>query len=137
MTKKHATPEELIGSFLQQLGNYNAEGAAGLFAEDIDWYVPGDKSLPWVGHRSHRADVADYFHTMWPHFQKGKSIITPGSMLVSGNDVVLFADFQHTAASTGRTFQTKAAFHLTISDGKIIRLHLYEDTFTVSRAFFD
>jgi ketosteroid isomerase-like protein len=74
---------------------------------------------------------------MWPHFEKGKSIVTVNHVLVSGNEVALFANFQHTVVSNGKTFQTPAAFHLTISNTKISRLHLYEDTLIVSRAFFD
>ncbi|QNA45863.1 nuclear transport factor 2 family protein [Lacibacter sediminis] len=136
MQNEQSTTDELIGNFLQRLSNYDAEGVAALFDEQIDWYVPGDTSLPWVGQRSQRAEVADYFNTMWPHFEKGKSIVTLNHVLVSGTEVVLIAHFQHTVVSTGKTFQTPAAFHLTISNAKISRLHLYEDTLTVSRAFF-
>ncbi len=71
-----------------------------------------------------------------PHFEEGKSIITPGSVVISGNDAVIFANFQHTVVSTGRTFQTPVALHLSVERDKIIGLHLYEDTWVVSNAFF-
>ena len=127
----------VVSLFLERLNAQDADGVAALFAEEIDWYVPGNTALPWVGPRSHRADVAVYFRTMWPYFETGKTIVTPGNLVVSGNEVVVFAAFQHTVKSTGRTFHTPVAFQLTISDSKIVRLHLYEDTWTVSRAFFD
>ena len=39
-------------------------------------------------------------------------------------------------APTGRRFDTDVAIRLTVSDDdEVVRLHLYEDTWAVSRAF--
>jgi uncharacterized protein len=103
-----ASTQTIINNFLQRLNNHDAEGVGALFAEDIDWYVPGNTALPWVGSRSHRADVAAYFRTMWPHFEDGKSIVTPGSLVIAGNDVVIFVNFQQTVVSTGRIFRLRS-----------------------------
>jgi ketosteroid isomerase-like protein len=37
-------------------------------------------------------------------------------------------------AANGRRFSTAVAFHLTVDDGRIVRLHLYEDTFAAAAA---
>jgi ketosteroid isomerase-like protein len=129
------TSDTLATRFLQRLADGDADAIARLFAEEIDWFVPGNTALPWTGHRSRGSDVASYFRTMWPHFVPGKSTSTLEQLLVAGDDAVVFATFMHTAASTGRAFQTAVAMHLEFVDGLIVKLHLYEDTWAVSNAF--
>jgi len=131
------TTESLITSFLERLGAQDAEGIQALFADDIDWVVPGNSELPWTGTRSRGSDVAEYFRTLWAGLEPGKSIVAPGKVLISGDDGVVFAHFTHTAAPTGRVFETPVALHLGAADGKIVSLHLYEDTLAVSKAFFE
>lgn len=131
------TTENLITSFLEGLGAQDADGIQALFADDIDWFVPGNSELPWTGTRSRGFDVADYFRTLWAGLEPGKSIVALGKVLISGDDGVILAHFTHTAAPTGRVFETRVALHLTVAHGKIVSLHLYEDTLAVSKAFSD
>ena len=131
-----ARTEEIVNGFFGRLAARDPDGMAEHFAEDIDWYVPGNPALPWIGRRSRRADVADYFRTMWPHFEPGKSTASVEKLIVSGNDAVMLGTFSHAAAGTGRLFTTPVAMHLAVAHGKIVRLYLYEDTWAVSQAFF-
>jgi uncharacterized protein len=121
---------------LQRLAAGNADAIAELFAERIDWYVPGNPALPWVGRRSRRSEVAEYFRTMWPHFEPGKAASALDLIVVANEDAVIFARFTHTAASTKRSFETPVVLHLVVQDDQITKLHLYEDTWLVSNAFF-
>jgi hypothetical protein len=132
-----ARTEEIVTGFFGRLAARDPDGMAEHFAQDIDWYVPGDPALPWIGRRARRADVANYFRTMWPHFEPGKSTASVEKLIVSGNDAVMLGTFSHTAAGTGRSFTTPVAMHLAVAGGKIVRLYLYEDTWAVSKAFFD
>lgn len=129
--------EAIIKFFLQRLTDRDADGISELFSEEIDWHVPGNPALPWVGYRNKRGDVADYFRTMWPHFVTGKSTTELHKVLIAGEDAVILATFNHTSASTGRSWVTPVALHLTVKEDKIVTLHLYEDTLAVSKAFFD
>jgi hypothetical protein len=129
--------EEIVTGFFGRLAARDPEGMGEYFAEAIDWYVPGDTALPWIGHRSRRAEVADYFRTMWPHFEPDKSTASVEKLIVSGNDAVMLGTFTHTAASTGRSFTTPVAMHLAVEGDKIVKLYLYEDTWAVSKAFSD
>ena len=123
--------------FLGRLAAQDADGIQSLFAERIDWFVPGDGRLPWTGVRSRRTQVGEYFRTLWPALQAGESSVVPDAVLVEGREAVVFSLFKHMAASTGRRFQTPTALRITVSDGEIVRLHLYEDTAAVRDAFFD
>ena len=136
-TKDQKTTEELMASFMDRLGEQDAEGIGELFADEIDWYVPGSEALPWTGSRSLREDVADYFRTMWPAFVPGQSTATVDKVMIDGDDAVVFSSFSHTVAKNGRRLHTPAALHLTIANGQIVRMHLYEDTLAVHQAFKD
>ncbi|MCC3159762.1 nuclear transport factor 2 family protein [Hymenobacter sp. 15J16-1T3B] len=131
---QQSTTESVLNNFLQNLARQDAAGIQASFADTIDWYVPGDPALPWTGARTRGSEVAAYFHTMWPHFVPGQSSASVQNLLVSGEDAVIFGTFSHTAASTGQHFQTPVALHLKVVEGKIRQLHLYEDTWLVSKA---
>ncbi|TDK23911.1 nuclear transport factor 2 family protein [Arthrobacter crusticola] len=127
--------KDVAEQFVQRLGAGDAEGLGDLFTESIDWRVPLNEKLPWTGTRSQKSDVPEYFRTLWAGLEPGKSIVDFDTILVDGDDVVLLAHFSHMAAPTGKRFDTDVAMRLTVSDGKITRLHLYEDTFAVDQAF--
>ncbi|MFG2535810.1 nuclear transport factor 2 family protein [Streptomyces sp. NPDC048511] len=121
--------------FVERLGRQDPEGIQELFAEEIDWYVPGSDALPWTGRRTRREEVAPYFTTMWPHFVHGRSKVLLERVIVDGGDVVLSAVWTHTVLATGKEFTTPAVIHLMVEDNRIVRMHLYEDTLTVDEAF--
>ncbi|NKZ00405.1 nuclear transport factor 2 family protein [Nocardiopsis alborubida] len=121
--------------FVERLGRQDPDGIQELFAEEIDWYVPGSDAFPWTGRRTRREEVAPYFTAMWPHFAPGESKVVLERVIVDGGDVVLLASWTHTVVATGKEFTTPAAVHLRVEDERIVRMHLYEDTRTVGEAF--
>lgn len=136
-TQNQKTTGELLAIFMDRLGQQDAEGIGELFADEIDWYVPGSATLPWTGRRSRREHVAEYFEAMWPAFTPGQSSATVDKIMVDGDDAVVFSRFTHTVARNGKRLNTPAALHLTIANGQVIRMHLYEDTLAVHEAFTD
>lgn len=129
------TTTDTTSAFLGKLGAQDSEGLGELFAEEIDWVVPGAPALPWVGKRSRRSDVPDYFRTLWSGLEPGKSVVSVEAVVTDGEEAVIFAVFDHVAAPTGRPFHTDVAMRLTVTEGKITRMHLYEDTAAVAAAF--
>jgi hypothetical protein len=106
-----------------------------LFTEAIDWRVPEDEKLPWTGMRTRKSEVPEYFRTLWTGMEAGQSIVDFDTILVDGDDAVRLARFSHLAAPTGRRFGTDVSMRLTVKDGEIVRIHLYEDTLAVARAY--
>jgi ketosteroid isomerase-like protein len=131
-----ATTRAVVENLLGRLQAADAEGVGQLFADDIDWYVPGHPSLPWTGRRNRREQVAEYLETMWPHFVPGESKIELDKVVVEDGDAVVFSNFQHTVKANGRTFSTPTAIRLVVTGGEITKLELFEDTLAVSNAFF-
>jgi ketosteroid isomerase-like protein len=126
------TTKTVVTAFLQNLAQQNADGIEACFADEIQWSVPGDPALSWVGHRTRGSQVADYFRSMWPHFVTGQSTASVEKLLFSGNDPVLLGTFSHTVVSTRRSFSTPVAMHMQVENGKIVKLALCEDTWLVS-----
>jgi hypothetical protein len=129
------TTKDIAEQFVQRLAAGDAEGLGGLFAEAIDWRVPGAEELPWTGTRTRKSEVPGYFRTLWTGLEAGRSVVDFDSILVDGDDAVLLARFSHVAAPTGRRFDTDVSIRLTVRDGDIVRLHLYEDTLAVAQAY--
>lgn len=129
------TSRAVAEEFVERLGRQDADGIQELFAEEIDWHVPGSGALPWTGRRTRREEVAPYFTTMWPHFAHGRSEVVLERVIVDGGDVMLLADFTHTVVASGKEFTTPTAVHLVVEDNRIIRMHLYEDTLAVDETF--
>ena len=82
--KNQKTTEELVAGFVGRLGERDAEGIGKLFADEIDWYVPGSEALPWTGSRSRREQVAEYFRTMWLAYVPGQSTATVDKVVIAG-----------------------------------------------------
>jgi ketosteroid isomerase-like protein len=134
MSSETNETRETVGTLFRLLAEGDADRIGDIFAERIDWFVPGDEKLPWTGHRSQRHEVPEYFKTMWPVFVPGASEVVMDKVIVEGPEAVALGRFTHTVAANGRRFSTPVAFHLTVDDGRIVRLHLYEDTFAAAAA---
>jgi uncharacterized protein len=137
MEEIESVTKNITTEFLERLANGDADGLSDLFAEQVDWFVPGSIDLPWTGRRSKGGDVSVYFRSMWPHFIAGRSESVLEKIIIKDYDAVVFARFTHFAKNTGRGFETEAVLHFTIQDERIVRMHLYEDTLAVSQAFFE
>ncbi|MFE0751441.1 nuclear transport factor 2 family protein [Gordonia sp. NPDC058843] len=136
MTVTTQTAAETTEAFLGRLGAQDAAGLGELFAEEIDWIVPGDPTLtPWAGKRSRKSDVPEYFRALWAALEPGKSVVAVNAVVTDGNESVVFGAFDHVAAPTRRPFHTDVALRLTVSNGKITRMHLFEDTAATAAAF--
>ncbi|MCW2992913.1 MAG: short-chain dehydrogenase/reductase [Conexibacter sp.] len=125
----------LASALVERLGAGDAEGIARLFSATVDWLVPGDEKLPWTGRRARRDEIVEYFQTLWSHLEPGASIVSVEQLVIDGAEAIILANFSHVARDTGRRFDTPAALRLTTAGGEIVRLHLYEDTLAVSRAW--
>jgi Ketosteroid isomerase-related protein len=120
---------------LQSIGAKDLDGLRALFADEIDWYVPGSSELPWTGRRTRGDDAPEFFAGMWPSYVDGKSSADIKDIVVDGENAVIIGTFSHVIAKTGRTFTTPVALHVKVTDGRIRHLQLYEDTLLITQAF--
>jgi ketosteroid isomerase-like protein len=106
---------------------------AALFSTDVLFEVPGDVgALPWIGRRSGHGAVSDFIRGT-------RLLLEPVRFDVKGisaNDdsAVIFGNLASKVNATGRNIESPFALILRISDGKIARFQMLEDSFAVSRA---
>ncbi|WP_302848933.1 MULTISPECIES: nuclear transport factor 2 family protein [unclassified Streptomyces] len=136
-TSTRAVVEEL----LRRIGKGDPERIAEMYAEQGDWKLAwpeaehGRGTLPWIRHRSTRADAAAHFRELAGHHVPGQAATAVERVLVDGRDAVVLGEIRQTARSTGRAYRARFALHLTVEDGLVTRHHVYEDSLAVARAF--
>jgi len=128
-------PKTIATKLLHCIGGKDLEGMKALFADEIDWFVPGSSDLPWTGRRTKGSQAPEFFAVMWPYYAEGKSSANIKDIIADGNNVVITGTFSHLIAHSGVPFETPIALHLKVHDGKISHLQLYEDTLLISQAF--
>lgn len=128
-------PKTLATKLLQCIGGKDLEGMKDLFADEVDWFVPGSSDLPWTGRRTRGSQAPEFFAVMWPHYVEGRSTADISDIISDGDNVVITGTFSHIVERNGSAFTTPIALHLKVKDGKISHLQLYEDTLLISQAF--
>src|ERR1043165_3258103 len=117
----------VLNAFLADLGAEDFDAIAGHFADPVDWKVDwpeGDHpATPWIRPRSTPA-----------HHIREKAGFELGRILVDGDDAVILGVTRQTSRATGRSFAAMVAVHVTVTDGKISRYHVYEDSLAVAEA---
>ena len=125
----------VAGKLLECIGSKDLEGMKDLFADDIDWFVPGSSSLPWTGRRTRGGQAPEFFAVMWPYYVEGESSASVREIIADGDNIVITGTFSHVIKGNGRSFETPIALHMKVQNGKISYLQLYEDTLLISQAF--
>lgn len=124
----------VVEEFFRRIGTGEGERALELLAEPLDWFTPGDTALiPWMGQRSTRGEVADFFE------QAGENL-TPQEfsierVLADGDAAVALGSFRYLVNATGKAFASEFAVELRVADGLITRYHMHEDSHAISLAF--
>lgn len=120
----------LVLELFQRMAARDPERIAELFADEVDWYIPGDTGVaPWVGRRHTRAQVVEFYRMLY-------AAVTPlgadlQHLLVDGDVAVASGEFSSRMERTGRVLDSLFFIQATVRDGRIIRYRLLEDTLAV------
>jgi uncharacterized protein len=127
--------KSVAGKLLESIGARDLAGMKDLFADEVEWFVPGSSAMPWTGRRTQGDQAPDFFSVMWTYFVAGKSTANVDDMISDGKNVVITGTFTHVVEQNGNTFTTPVSLHIKVENGKINYLQLYEDTLLISQAF--
>ncbi|HKG07958.1 MAG TPA: nuclear transport factor 2 family protein [Pedobacter sp.] len=79
---------QTVQTFLNALDQRDLEKMVGLFAQEVDWFIPGDEQrAPWLGRRSDKNDVRDFFSLLWPATQPRSADVE--HLFVEGDKAVI------------------------------------------------
>ena len=106
---------------------------AALFSASVQFEVPGDVgALPWIGRRTGRSAVSDFIRGTRRLLERVRFDVE--GILTNEDRAVILGDLASKVIATGKAIESPFALILQISDGKITRFQMLEDTFAVSRA---
>ncbi|MFJ4688076.1 nuclear transport factor 2 family protein [Streptomyces sp. NPDC088789] len=112
----------------------NTERLTALFADDVDWLLAENPTVPWIRPRSTAAECAAQFTELTEHTVPEDARASVDAFLVDGPDAVLTGHLSGTVRTTGRSFAGPFALRLTVEDGRITRHHLYENSLSIAAA---
>ncbi|MFB6457200.1 nuclear transport factor 2 family protein [Chitinophaga sp. Hz27] len=125
--------QEIATALLNGMGSRNISDILSLFADNVDWYIPGDETkVPWLGKRSHKSELADFYALLWENTVPIHANIA--GIFASDNQAVITGEFTTLMTKKNETIQSMFFIHLIIENGLITRYRLLEDSFAVSCA---
>ncbi|AXW87528.1 hypothetical protein AU509_15435 [Lonsdalea britannica] len=109
------------------------EGVLELFAEDVDWDIPGDRdTVPWIGPRRDRQEVSAFLMELVAQIAPERFEVR--RILADAEEAVAVGELASRVKATGRLITSPFAFVLTVRDGKIVRFRMLEDSHAVAAA---
>ncbi|WP_158884163.1 nuclear transport factor 2 family protein [Amycolatopsis anabasis] len=125
---------KIVTDFYARLDAGDVPGAAALFAERVDWNIPGaTEHVPWIGPRKSRAEVAEFFRTLDRDYLE-RDHFTVEKILVDGPDAIAVGHLRSTVLATGRVIESPFAVRFTVEDGRITKYLMFEDSWRVAEA---
>jgi ketosteroid isomerase-like protein len=123
---------DLVRQLLALTGDGDLEAAAALFADDVDFAVPGAPDLPWVPKANSADGMLEFFRRLPQYLESRRFAVD--KILADEEDAMVLGDLVSTVRATGRDIVTRFVIHLSVRDGKFTRYHLYEDSWAVAQA---
>jgi uncharacterized protein len=113
------------------IGRGDMQGLLALFAEGIEWIIPGEWPLAGT-HRGH-AGVADLFQKAFEMVEL--SLSEPREFVAQGDRVLVVGFSRGRVKATNRAFEDHWVFAFTVRNGKVTKIREYIDTLALARGF--
>ncbi|SMD00393.1 nuclear transport factor 2 family protein [Pedobacter nyackensis] len=124
---------EIINNFYKALVGKELETITQLFAETIDWDIPGNEELaPWLGKRTKRNEVKDFFKLLWQSIEPISAQID--HILVEDDFAIATGHFSSKMNRSGQVYSSMFSAHFTVKDSQIVRYRLQEDSHALVEA---
>jgi uncharacterized protein len=128
-----ASTRATVDAFLAALAAGTPEQIAALFADQVDWYIPGNQVLaPWLGQRQTRGEVAAFFRLLRANVEPLRADVH--QILVDGEAAIVAGEFASRMLATGKVVESLFFIQLTVQRGQIARYRLLEDSYAVVEA---
>ena len=125
--------EKMVHRFLECLAQRDLKNLISLFADDVDWYIPGDEEMaPWLGRRKSRQEVAAFYEMLWENTEPVSADIE--DIYIKEDKAVIAGEFSTRMKGTGKTVSSMFFIRLKIKNQKIVTYRLLEDSYAVSNS---
>lgn len=124
---------EVINNFYQALASRELDALIHLFAEEVDWDIPGNEELaPWLGKRTKRNEVKDFFKLLWMSIEPIAAQID--HILVEDDFAIATGYFSSRMNRSGQVYSSMFSAHFTVKNTQIVRYRLQEDSYALVEA---
>lgn len=128
--------KDVINNFLIHLQSRDLEKVVDLFAEKVNWDVPGDtKHIKWLGKRQNKAEIEDFYKLLWKETEPISAEIH--NILIENECAIIKGSFNTKMLKTGNLVSSIFFIQLTIKEGKIVEYTLLEDSYAVSQSVLE
>lgn len=104
---------------------------ADLFAEEIDWDLPGNKEkFEWVGKRTTKKEVEDFFKELYHNVKPEKFNID--FISVKGENATVVGQLSSIILQYDTLFTTEFVVVFKVVNGKIVKYHFLEDSYKLN-----
>lgn len=119
----------LVVNFMQRLSASDVGGTMALFADNLEWWIPGDpEHVPFAGVRS-KAEVERMFRAA----SQGLGICMKPDTFTAEGDRVAVEARSYGLSRVGNIYNQQYHLLFTVADGRISRVKAYGDTLHASR----
>jgi len=102
-----------------------------LFAEEIDWDLPGNKAkFEWVGKRKTKKEVKEFFTELYRNVQSEKFDID--FISVKGENATVVGELSSKILQYDKLFKTEFVVIFKVVNGKIVKYHFLEDSYSLN-----
>lgn len=122
-----------LTEFFNYFGNGDMEALVDLFHDDIDLLAAGDPVVPWTGQRHGKAAAADFLAALGKFTEP--VAFTVETIIGSGSTAVALGHFAHRVLDTGKVFECDFSIRIDVTDGRISKYRIFEDSYAVGQAF--
>jgi uncharacterized protein len=113
-------------------GRGDMQGLLALFAEDIEWIIPGE-GWPLAGTYRGQAGVAGFFQKISEMLEI--SFLEPREFVAQGDRVLVVGFDRGRVKATNKTFEGDWVMAFTVRNGKVTNVREYIDTLALARGF--
>ena len=126
----------MVSRFFNAMAQRNLDDILPLFADNVDWYIPGNETLaPWLGRRSTKADVAEFYTMLWQHTMPISGEIFHS--MTQGNVTLTSGRFMVKMLQTDRIYESLFFTEITVENNLITKYRLLEEGYGLVVALQD
>jgi quinol monooxygenase YgiN/ketosteroid isomerase-like protein len=128
------TTKKTVDQFLTFLSKKDLDSLTLLFAENVNWSVPGNKSsaAPWLGQRNSRKEVREFYELLWENVEPITAKIK--NIFIENEETVIAGEFTVKMIPTGNLVNSLFYIQMTVKNGLIVKYSLLGDSFAISES---
>lgn len=125
--------ELMVKLFMENLMSRNLDKLLELFADKVDWYIPGDQhKASWVGRRSSKQEIKEFFELLWADTEPLDASVQ--KIFTDDQHIAIVGDFVTRMLRTNTIVNSPFSIYIKIENNVIAYYRLMEDGFQVSQA---